>query len=207
MFEQKIGAEPSAQEHYNNVHRVLQRHQLVDEQCCNAGMQLHDAVHPKAMSNSILQLLASDKFNGEGYSNWKSNINTILVVVDLRFVLMKECHLIPNTTANRNVRDIYDQWVMANEKSRAYILASIFDVLNKKYEVMPTTCEIMVSLQEMFGQPSSSVRHEAIKYVYSTHIKVGTNVREHVLNMMVHFNIVAAHRAMIDEISQISMIL
>ncbi|XP_038885833.1 uncharacterized protein LOC120076129 [Benincasa hispida] len=154
------------------------------------------------MSNSIIQLIASDKFNGEGYSNWKSNINMILVMDGLRFVLMEECPPVPSTTVNQNVQDIYDRWVRANEKARAYILASISDVLNKKHEVMPTTREIMASLQKMFGQPSSSVRHEAIKYVYSTRMKDGSNIREHVLYMMVHFNVAEAHGAMIDEISQ-----
>ncbi|XP_038896528.1 uncharacterized protein LOC120084779 [Benincasa hispida] len=103
------------------------------------------------MSNSIIQLPASDKFNGEGYSNWKSNINTMLVVDDLRFVLTEECPPVPSTTANQNVRDIYDRWVRANEKARAYILARISDVLNKKHEDMPTAREIMGSLQEMSG--------------------------------------------------------
>ncbi|XP_038879182.1 uncharacterized protein LOC120071154 [Benincasa hispida] len=114
---------------------------------------------------------------------------------------------VPSTTANRNVRNIYNWWVRANEKARAYILASISNVLNKKHEVMPISHEIMASLQEMFGQPSSFVRHKAIKYVHSTRMKDGFNVREHVLDMMVHFNIAEAHGAMIDEISQVSMIL
>ncbi|XP_038874884.1 uncharacterized protein LOC120067387 [Benincasa hispida] len=158
------------------------------------------------MSNTIIQLLASEKFNGEGYSKWKSNINTILVVDDLRFVLTKECLLVPSSTATQNVRDVYDTWVKANEKSRAYILASVSNVLNKKHEVMPTTRKIMASLQEIFEQPLSSIRHEAIKYVYVTHMKDGTNVREYVLDMMVHFNIVEAHGAMIDETCQVSML-
>ncbi|XP_038888931.1 uncharacterized protein LOC120078705 [Benincasa hispida] len=153
------------------------------------------------MSNLIIQLLAFDKFNGENYSNWKSNINTILVVDDLRFVLMEEHPPVPSSTATGNVRDVYDRWVRANEKARAYIMASISDVLNKKHEVIPTARKIMVSLQEMFGQPSSSVSHEANKYVYVTRMKDGTNVREHVVDIMVHFNIAVAHGAMIDETS------
>ncbi|XP_038889332.1 uncharacterized protein LOC120079244 [Benincasa hispida] len=120
---------------------------------------------------------------------------------------MEECPPVLSTIANRNVRDIYERWVRANEKAWAYILASISDELNKKHEVMPIAREIMASLQEIFGQPSSSVRHEAIKYVYVTrmkdvtHMKDGINVREHVLDMMVYFNVAEAHGAMIDETS------
>ncbi|XP_038904311.1 uncharacterized protein LOC120090665 [Benincasa hispida] len=159
------------------------------------------------MSNSIIQLLTSDKFNGEGYSNWKSNINTILVVNDLRFVLAEECSPLPGSNTNPNVPKIYDRWVRANEKARAYILASTSNMFNKKHEVMPTAREIMASLQEMFGQPSSFVLHEAIKYVYNSCMRDGTNDREHVLDVMVHSNIAEAHGATIDETSQVSMIL
>ncbi|XP_038882260.1 uncharacterized protein LOC120073488 [Benincasa hispida] len=120
----------------------------------------------------------------------------------MRFVLTEECPPVPSSTTTQNVRDVYDRWVRANEKAWVYILASISDVLNKKHEVMLTAREIMASLQEMFGQPSSSVRHEAIKYVYVTHMKDGINVREHVLDMIVHFNVAEAHEAMIDETSQ-----
>ncbi|XP_038876742.1 uncharacterized protein LOC120069128 [Benincasa hispida] len=154
------------------------------------------------MSNSTIQLLAFDKFNGEGYSTWKSNINTIFVVNDLSFVLTEECPPVPSSTITRNVRDVYNRWVRENEKAQAYILASISDVLNKKHKVMPTAREIMTSLQKMFGQPSSSVTHEAIKYIYVTCMKHGTNVREHVLDVMVHFNVAEAHGAT-DEMSQI----
>ncbi|XP_038890303.1 uncharacterized protein LOC120079919 [Benincasa hispida] len=123
---------------------------------------------------------------------------------DLRFMLTKECPPVPNTTTNRNVWDIYDRWVRANEKARGYILANISNVLNKKHEVMPTALEIMLSLQEISERLLSSVRHEAIKYFYSTRMKDGSNVREYVLDMMVHFNISEGHRTMMDKISQLA---
>ena len=42
------------------------------------------------MINSIVQLLASEKLNGDHYAAWKLNLNTILVVGDLRFLLTEE---------------------------------------------------------------------------------------------------------------------
>ncbi|TYK09785.1 gag/pol protein [Cucumis melo var. makuwa] len=77
---------------------------------------------------------------------------------------------------------------MANDKARVYILASMFDILSKKYEIMVTTRQIMYSLREMFGQPSIHIMQEAIKYIYNARMKDGQSVREHVLNMIVHFN-------------------
>ena len=56
------------------------------------------------------------------------------------------------SNANRTSRKAYDQWVKANEKSHAYILVSMSDVLTKKYESLDTNKEIIYSLRKMFGQ-------------------------------------------------------
>ncbi|KAA0054225.1 gag/pol protein [Cucumis melo var. makuwa] len=47
----------------------------------------------------------------------------------------------------------------------------------------------MDSLREMFSQPSWSLRHEVINYIYTKQMKEGTSIREHVLDMMMHFDI------------------
>ncbi|XP_022157632.1 uncharacterized protein LOC111024294 [Momordica charantia] len=154
------------------------------------------------MNSSIVQLLASEKLNGVNYSTWKNNLNTILVVDDLQFVLTEECPQTPAENANRNVREAFDRWVKANDKARVYILASMTDVLAKKHEPLMTAKEIMDSLKAMFGEPSSTLRHEALKYVYNEHMKEGTSVREHVLDMMVHFNTAEVNGATIDEAAE-----
>ncbi|KAA0060296.1 gag/pol protein [Cucumis melo var. makuwa] len=65
----------------------------------------------------------------------------------------------------------------------------------------------MDSLKGMFGQPKWSLRHEAIKYIYTKHMKEGTSVREHVLDMMMHFNIAEVNGGVIDEANQVSFVL
>ena len=99
------------------------------------------------MNSSIIQLLDFKKLNRDNYAAWKSQLNTILVIDDIRFVLTEEY---PQTLApndNLIVRKGYHQWVKANEKTRAYILVSMTDVLAKKHEFLATTKEIMDSLR------------------------------------------------------------
>ncbi|KAA0063164.1 gag/pol protein [Cucumis melo var. makuwa] len=122
------------------------------------------------MNNSIVQLLTSQKLNSA-----------------------------PTSNANRNVREAYDRWVKANEKARVYILVSMSDVLAKKHKSLAMVKEIMDSLREMFGQPSWSLRHEAIKNIYTKQMKEGTSTIEHVLDMMMHFNIVEVNGGPINE--------
>ena len=45
------------------------------------------------------------------------------------------------------------------QKGQSIYLASLSKVLAKKHEIMVTAREIMDSLQEMFGQPSSQIEH------------------------------------------------
>ena len=79
------------------------------------------------MNSSIVQLLAFEKLNGYNYTTWKSNLNTILVVDDLRFVLTEECPQTPTSNTNRTSQKVYDRWVKANEKACVHILASMSD--------------------------------------------------------------------------------
>ncbi|KAA0061264.1 gag/pol protein [Cucumis melo var. makuwa] len=69
------------------------------------------------------------------------------------------------------------------------------------------TKEIMDALRETFGRPKWSLRHEAIKYIYTKYMKEETSVREHVLDMIMHFNIAKVNGGAIDEANQISFIL
>ncbi|KAA0038359.1 gag/pol protein [Cucumis melo var. makuwa] len=159
------------------------------------------------MNSSIVQLLAFEKLNGDNYAAWKSNLNTILVVDDLRFVLTEECPQTPSSNASQTSRKAYDRWIKANEKACVYILASMSDVLAKKHESLATAKEIMDSLKGMFGQPKWSLRHETIKYIYIKRMKEGTSIKEHVLDMMMHFNIFEVNGGAIDEANQVSFIL
>ncbi|TYJ96575.1 gag/pol protein [Cucumis melo var. makuwa] len=122
-------------------------------------------------------------------------------------ITMRHCPQTPASNANRASRKAYDRWIKANEKACVFILASMSDVLAKKHESLAMTKEIMDSLKGMFGQPKLSLRHEAIKYIYTKRMKEGTSIREHVLDMMMHFNIAEVNGGAIDEANQVSFIL
>lgn len=90
-------------------------------------------------------MLAFNKLTRDDFSTWKSNLMAILVLDDLRFVLAEECPQNPGSTNNWSFWKSYDKWVHANEKAKAYILASIFNVLAKKHKLKATTKAIFVA--------------------------------------------------------------
>lgn len=112
------------------------------------------------MSSSLIALLKSERLTGENYTTWKSNLNTILVVDDLRFVLTEECPHIPARNAPQTVKDAYDRWTKANDKAKVYILASLSEVLAKKHEGM-------VSVKGIESRSGSDVNRVFLRYVTS----------------------------------------
>ena len=59
----------------------------------------------------------------------------------------------------------------------------------------------------MFGQASYQIKHDALKYIYNARMNEEASLQEHVLNMMVHFNVAEMNGVVIDEASQIGFIL
>ena len=87
------------------------------------------------------------------------------------------------------------------------MLVSMSDVLRTKHESMETTYEIIESVKEMFGGPSDQSRHEATRTYMNTKMKKGVSVREHVLNMISVLHEAETHGAVMDEKTQVSIIL
>ncbi|XP_074559221.1 uncharacterized protein LOC141815202 [Curcuma longa] len=159
------------------------------------------------MSSAPILTLLNEKLTGENFIKWKSNINIALVCENLKFVLTEECPSEPPSSASRSVREIYDKWVIANNKAKGYMLAGMSDVLRLKHEHVENAYQIMDSLQAMFGQQSSQSKHEAIKNAMNAKMKKGQSVGAHVLNMVNYFTEAETHGATIDDGTQVSMIL
>lgn len=74
-------------------------------------------------------------------------------------------------------------------------------------EPMESAFEIIESLQEMFGQQSKLAHHEATRKYTNARMVAGTPVRDHVMQMTNYFSEAEMHGAIIDEATQVSIIL
>ncbi|PON82172.1 Zinc finger, CCHC-type, partial [Trema orientale] len=81
------------------------------------------------------------------------------------------------------------------------------DVLRAKQEKMETAYAIIESLQAMFGQQSDQSHYDAIRKAINAKMKRGTPVIDHVLNIVNYFGEAKVHGVMIDDRTQVSMIL
>ncbi|XP_024027517.1 uncharacterized protein LOC112093412 [Morus notabilis] len=159
------------------------------------------------MSNPIFALLASQILNGENFVKWKSNMNILLICENYHFIVKEDCPPVPPANAAWALAERYDRWINANNKARCYLLAAMNEVLRTQHEGLASAKEIMDTLQRMFGRPSDSARHAAVKAVMNDRMKNGSSVREHMLKMINHLNEAEINGSHIDEKTQVGMIL
>ena len=59
-----------------------------------------------------------------------------------QIVLTEECLEFPPATAANTAREKFDNWILSNNKAKCYMVASMSDVLRKKFENTENAYEI-----------------------------------------------------------------
>ncbi|XP_062089329.1 uncharacterized protein LOC133795884 [Humulus lupulus] len=138
-------------------------------------------------SNPILSLLSKELLTREIFMNWKSNINIVLIGDNSKFVMTEEFPEVPTEGAPNSVCDKYECWQTAQNKARAYMLASMSDSLKTKLEDVETAYDIMEQLQEMFGHKSGQACFEATRKYANARVAPTMHVRDHFIKMTNYF--------------------
>ena len=106
--------------------------------------------------NPVTALLANEKLTGDNYMKWKSNLNIVLICENHECFLTEECPEVPPATAAKTTREIFYNWILSKNKAKCYMLASMSDVLRKKFENTENAYEIWDTFQDMFGSSQTS---------------------------------------------------
>ena len=91
--------------------------------------------------------------------------------------------------------------------AKCYVLASILNILQHQMQDVKLASDIMLSLNEMFGEQGRSTRQETMRQIYNTKMTDGTSVREHCLKIISNLNTLEVLGANINGESQVDMIL
>ena len=131
----------------------------------------------------------------------------MLVGGNIRYILNVPKPPVPNNSATRHVKWEYDQWVASNNKAIAYMLASMSDILRAKFNNQESIVEILDSLKEMFRRKNEQACIEIIGKYTTARMKTGTLVRDHIMMMTNYFTEAELHRAEIDQVMQVGIIM
>ena len=85
-------------------------------------------------------------------------------------------------------------------------MATISNVLQQQHEGMETAIDIMMSLKEMFALRSRSTKREAVTAFMNLRMKPGQVVKDQMMKVIAHLNIVELNGVEIDGETKIDMI-
>ncbi|XP_062074998.1 uncharacterized protein LOC133779008 [Humulus lupulus] len=113
----------------------------------------------------------------------------------------------PGENAMKVVRENYEHWTAANNNAKAYMLASMSKTLRTKIEDVKIAYYIMEKLQEMFGHKSTQASFEATKKYVNCRMAPSHHVYNHFIKMKNYFQEAELHGAIVDEKTQVRIIL
>ncbi|XP_030964317.1 uncharacterized protein LOC115985517 [Quercus lobata] len=121
-----------------------------------------------ASFSPLVAILNQNKLTRSNYVDWKRNLDIVLTIEEHKFVLYKPCPNFPSFDAPPEEKQQYDHWQKSNEKAKCYILESISNVLQHQMQDLELASDIMLSLNEMFGEQGHSARQETMRLIYNT---------------------------------------
>ncbi|XP_062114103.1 uncharacterized protein LOC133825130 [Humulus lupulus] len=157
-------------------------------------------------SNPIIVLMTKELLTAKNFMKGKYNINIVLISDNSKFVVTENKPDFLGENAMKSVREKYDRWTFANNKAKAYMPASMSEMLKNKMEDVKTAFDIMEQLQEMFGHKSAQASFKAPKK-YVNCMAPGNHVRDHFIKITNYFHEVELHGAIVDEKTQVGIIL
>ena len=160
----------------------------------------------KMAQGSLSSILNQNKLTGDNFADWKRNLLIVLSFEKHKYVLKKECPLVPKENASSEESIFFDNWVNSNEIARCYMMASMNSVLQKQHEGYLNARDIMHNVEDMFGGQSVLVRQAAVRNLMNCKHKPWTPIKDHMLTVIGYLAKAQSHGYEIDADTHMKMI-
>ncbi|XP_031396976.1 uncharacterized protein LOC116207968 [Punica granatum] len=136
-------------------------------------------INMKSMNPSSC-ILSDNRLTGPNFSDWLRNLNNVLNMEALGYILETQEIELPSGDATSDQQDAYDQWSIDDTKVRYYMFASLSNELQKQHENIKSSREILKNLRKLYGENSRIARYEISKELFRARMQEGTEVAAHV---------------------------
>ncbi|KZT93178.1 hypothetical protein F511_45986 [Dorcoceras hygrometricum] len=105
-----------------------------------------------SMKNPLAAILDSNRFNGLNYQDWLRNLNLVLASEKLLYTIEKcppeetPADIIPEELITLN------QWRDDEVKARCYVMASMSNEMQRRFEKTKYASAILFHLKELYGR-------------------------------------------------------
>ncbi|XP_073131803.1 uncharacterized protein [Henckelia pumila] len=154
--------------------------------------------------NPLSAILKQNKLTGPNYQDWLRNLKIVLNSERIAYVLEKK----PPKEAAPNISETelakLEKWWDHDLQAKSYILASMSNELQRRFEDAANAADIHFHLKELYGVQTRSERHANVKELMTTRLREGASVHEHGVRMiglvekLVGLDVVMPHELSID---------
>ncbi|XP_073153754.1 uncharacterized protein [Henckelia pumila] len=134
--------------------------------------------------NPLFIILDQNKLTGPNYNDWLRNLKIVLNSERIAYVLEKK----PPKEAAANISETelakLDKWWDHDLQAKSYILTSMSNELQRRYEDAANAADIHYHLKELYGVQTRSERHATVKELMITRLREGDSVHVHGVMMI-----------------------
>ena len=135
-------------------------------------------------SNPLSVILDQNRLTGPNFVDWLRNLKVVLASERILYVLNQK----PPTTlpieASQEERDTLDKWKDDDLQVRCIMWASMSTEIHQQHEKYDSAKEILLHLQELFGELSRTARYKISKRLFRAKMREGEDVGTHVNSMI-----------------------
>ncbi|KZV58567.1 hypothetical protein F511_44931 [Dorcoceras hygrometricum] len=110
-----------------------------------------------SMKNPLAAILDSNRFTGLNYQDWLRNLNLVLASEKLLYAIEKS----PPKEAPADISPeelvTLKQWWDDEVKARCYVMASMSNQMQRRFEKTKYAADILFHLKELYGENSQHV--------------------------------------------------
>ncbi|KZV06581.1 hypothetical protein F511_45930 [Dorcoceras hygrometricum] len=109
-----------------------------------------------SMKNPLAAILDSNRFTGLNYQDWLRNLNLVLASEKLLYTIEKSPP--EETPANISPEELItlNQWRDDEVKTRCYVMGSMSNEMQRRFEKTKYAADILHHLKELYGENVST---------------------------------------------------
>ncbi|XP_073049495.1 uncharacterized protein [Primulina eburnea] len=137
-----------------------------------------------ATRNPLSAILDQNKLTGPNYQDWLRNLKIVLNSEKIAYVLNKAPPKEAAANAPADELAKLEKWWDHDLKAKSYMLASMSNELQRRFQDAVNATDIYTHLQELYGAQTRPLRHAGLKELMTTRLRDGASVHEHGIRMI-----------------------
>ena len=135
-------------------------------------------------SNPLSIILDNNRLTGPNFIDWLRNLKVVLASEKILYVIEQSLPTSLPENSSQEEHDVLQKWKDDDTQARCIIWASMTTELHRQHEKYKSAYEIILHLQELFGERSRTARYEISKRLFRAKMREGEDVGVHVNSMI-----------------------